>query len=175
MPKRRHLRTLHSLHGGPDPKPFSFIDRDRQKRKTISTVRLEQDLALKAELEAALLARPFRAKPIPKSTLERNPENPNSTLLWDRMQQEAAFVSEQRRAEAKERLMQSQRPFSFYQRQLARVGAPVPAFALPTPFPARGRPAELSPRPARRAGGGGDEGGAEEEAPRGERPCGTPP
>lgn len=60
-------------------------DRDKQKRKTISTVRLEQDLALKAELEAALLSKPFKAKPVPRSTQERNPEHPTSTLLWDKM------------------------------------------------------------------------------------------
>jgi protein FAM161A len=52
------------------PAPFSFERRDSARAKSISEIRLEQDLAIAAEASAAVLARPFRANPLPRSTVE---------------------------------------------------------------------------------------------------------
>ena len=52
------------------PKPFSFEAREKTKTKTISEQRLEQDLAIAAELERITINKPFKATSIPRSTVE---------------------------------------------------------------------------------------------------------
>lgn len=84
-PRARRLRALHELgestwrlaaearlwlsprHEG---EAFSFDQRDQNKRKTISQVKLEQELALKAVEEEEAYRVRFKANPLPRATLQ---------------------------------------------------------------------------------------------------------
>lgn len=89
------------------PKPPSFLARDANRPKTIAEQRLEQDLAIEAELEAAELKKQFRAAPIPRSTTEPR---------YQRMLEREEARRERNKARRKTALVETERPFSFYLR-----------------------------------------------------------
>ena len=89
------------------PKPPSFLARDANRPKTITQQRLEQELAIEAELEAAELRVRFKAAPIPRSTM---------TPKFRQMQEAEAARREANRASRRQALVETERPFSFYLR-----------------------------------------------------------
>jgi protein FAM161A len=89
------------------PKPFSFEAREKTKTKTISEQRLEQDLAIAAELERITINKPFKATSIPRSTVEPR---------YQRMIERETMKREERRESRKAALVESEKPFSFYLR-----------------------------------------------------------
>ena len=93
--------------GATVPKPPSFLARDANRPKTIAEQRLEQDLAIEAELEAAELKKQFRAAPIPRSTTEPR---------YQRMLEREEARRERNKARRKTALVETERPFSFYLR-----------------------------------------------------------
>lgn len=93
--------------GATVPKPPSFLARDANRPKTIAEQRLEQDLAIEAELEAAELKKQFRAAPIPRSTTEPR---------YQRMLEREEARRERNKAQRKTALVETERPFSFYLR-----------------------------------------------------------
>ena len=82
------------------------------KKKSISSARLEQELALRAAMEEAELARRFHANPLPRSTTEPR---------FQRMAEEQAALRELRKRDRVQRLHAEERPFSFYSREKARA------------------------------------------------------
>ena len=93
--------------GATVPKPPSFLARNANRPKTIAEQRLEQDLAIEAELEAAELKKQFRAAPIPRSTTEPR---------YQRMLEREEARRERNKAQRKTALVETERPFSFYLR-----------------------------------------------------------
>lgn len=89
------------------PRPFSFERREKARPKSISEVRMEQDLAIEAEVEQAKLSKPFRANPLPRSTVEPR---------YQRMLEREEMRREERKASRRAALLESERPFTFYLR-----------------------------------------------------------
>ena len=89
------------------PRPFSFEVRESRRVKSISETRLEQDLAIEAEIHQAEMARPFRANPLPRSTVEPR---------YQRMLEREEMRRDERRASRRAALLESERPFTFHHR-----------------------------------------------------------
>ena len=89
------------------PRPFSFEMRDRNKPKSISELRLEQDLAFEAEMERAELAKQFRANDIPRHIFESR---------YQKMLEKEEMRREERRLSRRAALVETERPFSFHTR-----------------------------------------------------------
>jgi len=89
------------------PRPFSFEMRDRNKPKSISEQRLEQDLAFEAEMERAELAKQFRANDIPRHIFESR---------YQKMLEKEEMRREERRLSRRAALVETERPFSFHTR-----------------------------------------------------------
>ena len=98
-------RGVKSYHRSTVFKPFSFDARDKKKKKTISQVKLEQDLLLKKEKEEAALLHKFKANALPRSTMEPR---------YAKIVKQQKERSEQYRRESQKWLMESEKPFSFY-------------------------------------------------------------
>ena len=89
------------------PKPFSFLSRDEERKKTkpISTVKMEQDLMIKeCDARGKKKASTFKAKKIPKSVLEARYEN---------MVKEQATMRMMKHEEHKRKQREMQKPFAF--------------------------------------------------------------
>jgi len=89
------------------PQPFSFEMRDRNKPKSISEQRMEQDLAFEAEMERAELAKQFRANDIPRHIFESR---------YQKMLEKEEMRREERRLSRRAALVETEQPFSFHTR-----------------------------------------------------------
>ena len=89
------------------PKPFSFLERDSKenKIKSISTVKMEQDLLIKQAEEEAKKKVVFHAKPIPKSVLEAR---------YNNMIKEQETIRMMKHEARKKKLVDNEKPFAFY-------------------------------------------------------------
>ncbi|KAG2492054.1 hypothetical protein HYH03_009552 [Edaphochlamys debaryana] len=96
------------------PQPFSFVERERNRPKPIATVKLEQDLALRAQEEVAG-RQPFRARPLPPAVVEPRYEQ---MLLEAEVKRQ---LTHQQRLEELASIME--KPFSFYYRDQEREEA----------------------------------------------------
>ena len=96
------------------PQPFAFHERDQNKPKNISQVRLEQSLVDKDKEELEILK--IRPKPVPV------PRNVKDKNLWSKISRNM----EERRMEVKKHskamTLQNEKPFSFYFREKAKEG-----------------------------------------------------
>ena len=112
-----HYMGLGNLHGDSRPKPasgyhratkvkaFSFDQRDQNKRKTISQVKLEQELALKAVEEEEACRVRFKANPLPRATLQPR---------YEKLTREQAARTRENKRRSQENLKKAEKPFSFY-------------------------------------------------------------
>ena len=112
-----HYMGHGNLHGDsrPEPasgyhratkvKPFSFDRRDKNKRKTISQVKMEQDLALKKKEDEAAMKVRFKANSLPRSTLEPR---------YEKLTRQQAARTRENKRRSKENLKEAEQPFSFY-------------------------------------------------------------
>ena len=112
-----HYMGRGELHGDSRPKPasgyhratkvkaFSFDQRDQNKHKTISQVKLEQDLALKAKEEAEACKVRFKANPLPRATLQPR---------YEKLTREQAARTRENKRRSQENLKRAEKPFSFY-------------------------------------------------------------
>jgi len=82
--------------------PFEFLVREKLRPKSIMQVRLEQDLAVRAQVEEAELSKQFRANPLPRTTTEP---------LYDRMVHKAERDRERRKAENVRRIQREEDPY----------------------------------------------------------------
>eukprot|EP00003_Mantamonas_plastica_P021899 TRINITY_DN361_c0_g3_i10.p1 TRINITY_DN361_c0_g3~~TRINITY_DN361_c0_g3_i10.p1 ORF type:complete len:796 (-),score=343.77 TRINITY_DN361_c0_g3_i10:52-2439(-) len=91
------------------PKPFSFEERENNRKKSLQQIKFEEDIRRKKEEEEALLNYKFRAEPVPESSIV-----PKYYQMMDEM--------ENRRRENKrmsfEITKSREKPFSFYERDL---------------------------------------------------------
>ena len=96
------------------PQPFAFHERDQNKPKNISQIRLEQSLVDKDKEELEILK--IRPKPVPV------PRNVKDKNLWSKISRNM----EERRMEVKKHskamTLQNEKPFSFYFREKAKEG-----------------------------------------------------
>jgi len=112
-----HYMGRGELHGDSRPKPasgyhratkvkaFSFDQRDQNKRKTISQVKLEQDLALKAKEEEEACKVRFKANPLPRATLQPR---------YEKLTREQAARTRENKRRSQQNLKRAEKPFSFY-------------------------------------------------------------
>ena len=92
-------------------KPFSFVD--RPKKKTISQVKMEQDLVLKHMAEEAELKKRFVANDVPYSSRDRN--------RYERLEYERYMRSLANKEKAAAELMAGEKTFSFWARDMEKI------------------------------------------------------
>ena len=92
-------------HRATKVKPFSFDQRDQNKRKTISQVKLEQDLSLKKKEEEEAVNVMFKANGLPRSTLEPR---------YEKLTRQQAARTRENKRRSQENLKKAEQPFSFY-------------------------------------------------------------
>ncbi|KAK9829820.1 hypothetical protein WJX72_008055 [[Myrmecia] bisecta] len=103
-----------STYRSTTPEPFTFEERAKSQGKTIMQVKDEQDVLLKAAEEAAEFSARFTANSLPRSTTE-----PRFALLQASHELKQADIKEQRM----QTLQSSERPFSFYATDVAKLEA----------------------------------------------------
>ncbi|XRB00649.1 hypothetical protein NFJ02_09g143490 [Pycnococcus provasolii] len=92
-------------------KPFSFVD--RPKKKTISQVKMEQDLVLKRMAEEAELSKRFIANDVPYSSRDRN--------RYERLEYERYMRSLKNKEKAQATLLAGEKTFTFWARDMEKI------------------------------------------------------
>lgn len=88
------------------PHPFSFNEREKNKRKLIRQTKLEQSLIDKDNEELEILKIRFKAQGVPKNIKDHH--------LWDKISKRNDKRREEVKKHSKAMTLQNEKPFSFY-------------------------------------------------------------
>ncbi|XP_071835148.1 uncharacterized protein [Apostichopus japonicus] len=136
---RSHTRTAKKTEWSPKitiPKPFQMTVRDAEKEKkmTRASVEIDMDIKRKAMEEEVECQKQFKATPVPATTF---------IPLYDDLKERQTERSREIQLQSKQRLKESQKPFSFVKREeqkkslKSKIQTPPPKQSLTPKFKAR--------------------------------------